>query len=92
MYEAILTAMRDATNEASAKGWQGYELQAHVFLAAFTAATKGITPAEPDAEVKAMGESVPDPIDPAPVPMVTIDPPKENVTEIVGVNSDNGSA
>jgi hypothetical protein len=45
MYEAIVTAIREATDEASAKGWQGYELQAHVFLAAFNAVNS--QPSEP---------------------------------------------
>ena len=42
-YEAVHAAIKDATNAASLLGWQGYEIQAHVFLAAFAAAN-GETP------------------------------------------------
>ena len=62
MYEAILAAIRDATNEASAKGWAGYELQAHVFLAAFNAYSSQPAPAT---------------LDPQPEPMVKAEPAAE---------------
>lgn len=37
-YEAVLEAIKAANEAASRLGWQGYELQAHVFCAAVAAA------------------------------------------------------
>lgn len=38
-YDAVLAAIKGSTEAASLLGWQGYEIQAHVFLAAFAAAS-----------------------------------------------------
>lgn len=46
-YDAVIEAIRAATEEGSAQGWQGYELQAHAFLAAFDAAS-GKSAAKPN--------------------------------------------
>lgn len=54
-YETVRQAIQDATNQASTAGWAGYELQAHIFLAALAAATGSEPPdlpspiAEPEA-------------------------------------------
>lgn len=37
-YESVLAAVGKAMAEAGALGWQGYEAQAHIFLAMFDAA------------------------------------------------------
>jgi hypothetical protein len=46
-YETVRQAIKDATNAASTAGWQGYESQAHIFLAALAAATGSEPPVLP---------------------------------------------
>lgn len=50
MFEAVRAAILHATEEAVSQGWTGADLQAHIFVAAFNAATSEPEKQEADDE------------------------------------------